>query len=399
MTGGRRALAGQAAFLALIFLAASFLSSPLWAEGGNESSNMSGTEAGANSSQNFSASNSSGVGSQSGGSNQSDGNNLTDAGATNPAGGTNSSNASLLNSSSNLSNGTNSSLPNSTAGPSGQTNASASANLSSGTNASSGQPNSGLANSTNSSLQFQNGSILNSSAANSTSPPPVGQNLSQNAAANATINASSAGQAGPPPQKKGLDYLRMQNLRPQSSGDGPKSFVFTDPDYSETQYALVAGASSYNFAKNDFALSAWFSTSSQDGGILVSKSDYLEGRGWRLLMNSEGTLNFGITDGASNIEIETARAFNDGSWHLAAAVRSGQAIRLYVDGEELAYANCGQALDASSNGPLSIGADMSDYDWSQTPRAQFVGRLDEPQFASYAPGIGELRAAFTKGRK
>jgi hypothetical protein len=199
--------------------------------------------------------------------------------------------------------------------------------------------------------------------------------------------------------KKGLDYLRLQNLRPPSAGGGPKSFIFNNPLDSGMQYALVADASSYNFAKSDFCMSAWFSTGSQDGGVLVSKSDYLEGRGWRLLMNSEGTLGFGITDGVFSIDTETARAFNDGSWHLVSVVRSGPAIRIYVDGEEAASAYGSQALDASSNGPLSIGADMSDYDWSQTPRAQFIGRLDEPQFAAYAPNIGELRAAFRVGRK
>ena len=275
-----------------------------------------------------------------------------------------------------------------------ETNPAPASNL---TNASAGQNQGGPAN--NSSMQ-QN---QTSGPAQQNSTSPQNQTMQQNSSSQNQSASPPAKDAAAKSQKRArswLEYSHLKKVRAEATSAGGTSLAFLRPkNFDELQYAVAARPQAYNFGQGDFAVFMWIKADPETGGTLISKADYSEGRGWRLGMNVEGTLFFSINDASSSVEAETVRAFNDGAWHHVAAVRSGRTIRLYVDGEERMSATGGQVMDASSNGPLSVGADMSDYDWSGTPRYQFAGSIQHVELIAYAPGAADIGAFFAEGMK
>ena len=80
----------------------------------------------------------------------------------------------------------------------------------------------------------------------------------------------------------------------------------------------------------------WFKTSSKTGGILItsySTAVVSTGSADRVVyMNTAGDVVFGVYNGAVNT-ITSAKAYNDGTWHLVDAVYDSTAgTSLYIDG-------------------------------------------------------------------
>jgi hypothetical protein len=144
-------------------------------------------------------------------------------------------------------------------------------------------------------------------------------------------------------------------------------------------------------------MGVWVRTSAEDAGTIIARGSYEEGRYYKLGINGEGTLFFGMSDSSQSIGLETVDAFNDGGWHHVVSVRDATGAAIYVDGIEKASVEA-EPLNLSNRGVLGIGADMGDYDWSQAPRTQFVGEIRNPNIWGRALGGDEIKALFEEGK-
>jgi hypothetical protein len=235
-------------------------------------------------------------------------------------------------------------------------------------------------------------------------------NASQSAAqgtANESANASDtclpaggAASAGPgvqPAQTIGLAKAEIHKAWHIQEG-GSEVFEFLRPhNFGELQYVLIRDAGAYDVAYGDFSMGAWIRTSAEDAGTIITKGSYEEGKYYTLGVNGEGTLFFGMGDSSRNVWVETSDAFNDGRWHHVISVRNATGAAIYVDGEEAASIEA-EPLNLSNKGVLGIGADMSDYDWSQAPRTQFAGGIKDPAIWRRALGGDEIKKLFEEGR-
>ncbi len=193
------------------------------------------------------------------------------------------------------------------------------------------------------------------------------------------------------------DALQAVNVKSYKGegGEGVLEFLHSDT-LDGIGHMQIEDASKYDFGRRDFAISAWIKTDAQNEGAIVSKASYVEGRGYKLKINSGGTLAFSLWNEDESIELETAQAINDGKWHHVAASRSSLWVKIFVDGEEKAF-YLGGPVDASNAGKLSIGAGMADYEWSGTPRAPFAGQVASPKIYGNAIAEDGALELFAKG--
>ncbi|MBI5227299.1 LamG domain-containing protein [Candidatus Micrarchaeota archaeon] len=159
-------------------------------------------------------------------------------------------------------------------------------------------------------------------------------------------------------------------------------------------YVRIKDARKYDFGSEDFTITLWIRTDSEDGGTIIYRGDYDQGRYYALVMNSEGTIYFTTGNEDGTVTVETKEALNDGKKHFVSAQRTGDGLRVYVDGQ-LKALTFAEPLDISNNGSLSIGSDMGDYDFSQTPRMQFEG--DIGQIRIWAKALSQSRMNSLEG--
>lgn len=220
--------------------------------------------------------------------------------------------------------------------------------------------------------------------------------------ASAADNTSTTANAAAPALSPAFDPLQSpvieyKNIEKREE-NGSALLEFTDPhDFNSLQYVLIRNASEYTFAGGDFTLGAWIRTNASSTGTILSQGSYAEGTYYQLKMNSEGTLLFSLKDASNSAAIESQEIFNDTQWHYVAAVRQSNRLVLYVDGAGQASADV-PPINLSNSGAFSIGADMGDFDWSQTPRFQFVGSIGEPGLWNQALSVNEIGAIWRKGR-
>ena len=126
-------------------------------------------------------------------------------------------------------------------------------------------------------------------------------------------------------------------------------------------YVDCGNDSSLNWGDGDGTVACWFKTTDTGTSDIVMNGSYsTDGKGYVLLIDSNGKFQFAIDDnsGAGVKYVLSTTSANDGIWHHIAGVREGTNIRLYVDGVEdaaspTAIASYG-SLDISDN--LFFGA-------------------------------------------
>lgn len=170
-------------------------------------------------------------------------------------------------------------------------------------------------------------------------------------------------------------YAELQNMA-GARDEGLGQFEFSPAIYfSDYNFIAAHGFRQFDFGARDFSASMMVRTSSQEEGTMLFGGSWGSGRWFELKMNSEGTVAFSTSDSDYVLSAETARAINDGQWHSVLAIRSQEGLRIFVDGQEGAYAP-GAAQDLSTQGGvLSIGAYLGDFEWSRVPRFQFSGSM------------------------
>ena len=130
-------------------------------------------------------------------------------------------------------------------------------------------------------------------------------------------------------------------------------------DFDGSGDVLMAPASSdYSFGSGDFTVEGWFklvTTVSADG--IIGVWDYSNGqRSWMLRQDSANNLEFYVsTDGASATMIE-ASGIAAGNWYHFAAVRTGNTLKLFLNGVEKASTSFSGTLYDGSLDPVYIGS-------------------------------------------
>ena len=132
-------------------------------------------------------------------------------------------------------------------------------------------------------------------------------------------------------------------------------------DFDGSGDVLMAPASSdYSFGSGDFTVEGWFkleTTSSVDGIIGVWDNSNSQ-RSWMLRHDSVNNLEFYVsTDGSSNTMIETSGLIAK-TWYHFAAVRTGNTLKLFLNGVEKASTSFSGTLYDGSLDPVYIGSQM-----------------------------------------
>jgi hypothetical protein len=132
-------------------------------------------------------------------------------------------------------------------------------------------------------------------------------------------------------------------------------------DFDGSGDVLMAPASSdYSFGSGDFTVEGWFkleTTSSVDGIIGVWDNSNSQ-RSWMLRHDSVNNLEFYVsTDGSSNTMIE-ASGLTAKTWYHFAAVRTGNTLKLFLNGVEKASTSFSGTLYDGSLDPVYIGSQM-----------------------------------------
>ncbi|WP_349899807.1 LamG-like jellyroll fold domain-containing protein [Parafrigoribacterium soli] len=181
-----------------------------------------------------------------------------------------------------------------------------------------------------------------------------------------------------------------------SVGRGEPGAIAGFADSSASFGATSAGVASDQQFTNPttYSLETWFQTTTTSGGKLIgfgnAQSGLSSNYDRHLYMQDDGKLVFGTWTGQTNT-VTSGNSYNDGQWHYAVAMQSGDGIKLYVDGA-LVGTNP-QTAAQSYSGYWRIGGDTT---WgSSSP--YFNGRLDEVAVYSQALSQDTVSEHFALG--
>lgn len=122
-----------------------------------------------------------------------------------------------------------------------------------------------------------------------------------------------------------------------------------------------------------FSVEAWFQTTTTSGGKIVGFGNSATGTSSsydrHIYMTSDGKLNFGTYNGATNI-ITSANSYNDGAWHQVVGSIGANGMQLFVDG--ILVASGANTQSQSYTGYWRVGGDST---WSGN--RYFSGAIDE----------------------
>ena len=147
---------------------------------------------------------------------------------------------------------------------------------------------------------------------------------------------------------------------------------------------------------DDFTFTLWINTEDEDafifgktfnGNYIADEGDQIVGA--KGLMLGGGTLYFDIW-GIGGAEGEDP--INDGDWHLAAVVKSGMHLIIYVDGEVYAESDMEEwSLDGETVITMGAGSEEGDT-WPGT----FSGLMDDVRFYQKALTADDINAIYNE---
>ncbi|MCO7227091.1 LamG-like jellyroll fold domain-containing protein [Pleionea sp. CnH1-48] len=189
--------------------------------------------------------------------------------------------------------------------------------------------------------------------------------------------------------------------------DKSMAFCFDGID----DYVEIKNHASLNFGENDFSMSAWIKTESQDLVVIVDKrfeqrSGNVKGFSFHLY---KGILSMQLADGdgdwvcapkseQSSCTNYISKAFvADGQWHLVhvtVARKQADGIKFYLDGELKSSADPRDRMGSLSNDEvLRLGSRTSSLS------GFFPGSIGEVRLYNYVLDGDEVIDNFTKGRE
>ncbi len=153
-------------------------------------------------------------------------------------------------------------------------------------------------------------------------------------------------------------------------------------DGDGSRWLSIADDADFDFvASDDFTITGWFNRAATSAAeVILQKFESTGGDGgYRIQMESDGDISFGIDDENTSFPEDsvtsTLATYDDGSWHHFAAVKTGtSSLRLFLDGREVGTADTSISATGTleNNDTLYIG-DSNGSNGSD----EFGGDLDD----------------------
>ena len=177
-----------------------------------------------------------------------------------------------------------------------------------------------------------------------------------------------------------------------SSGEG----YHYDPSFTATGSNFQDTPSSSSLQIPRFTVSSWFKTSTNFGteGFIVNKGGLGTdtaglNMNYAIWMTSSENLRGGFetASGTDNF-VTSPGTYNDGLWHYVSLTFDGTAVRLYVDGVQVAITSTTSSPETTNTLPVRVGAN------SQSANRFFTGNIDEVRIWNRALSAQEVADAF-----
>ena len=158
----------------------------------------------------------------------------------------------------------------------------------------------------------------------------------------------------------------------------------------------ISDSNSLDSGTDSFTVEAWIkhdTAGSQDVILAKHETSGADG-GFKLLMESDGDLTFGIDDdntfGPDDAATSTAATYDDDVWHHVAGVREGSSkISLYIDGKLIIEDDSLAATTTLTNNDVlyvGIDGDGSSNAW--------LGQLDDVRIYNYARTPSQIESDY-----
>ncbi|HEY7109056.1 MAG TPA: LamG-like jellyroll fold domain-containing protein, partial [Nitrososphaeraceae archaeon] len=180
-----------------------------------------------------------------------------------------------------------------------------------------------------------------------------------------------------------------------NSGGGGAGYHY-EPNFVSTGSNVQDTPSSSSLQIPKFTVSSWFKTSTNFGteGFIVNKGGLGTdtaglNMNYAIWMTSGEQLRAGFETGSGtdNFVTSTAR-YNDGLFHYATLTYDGAALRLYVDGAQVATTSTTSSPETSNTLPVRVGGN------AQTADRFFTGNIDEVRIWNRALSAQEVLDTF-----
>jgi len=166
-------------------------------------------------------------------------------------------------------------------------------------------------------------------------------------------------------------------------------------------YLKVDDHNQLDFSGDDeFTIEAWIRHGPQTSGqdVILAKYETSGGDGgYKLLMESDGDITFGIDDDNSSFPADsitsTAATYDDNRWHHVVGVKNGTTLKLYIDAILVGTDTSLTTASLSNNDDLYIGIDA---DGTSNP---YDGFLDETKIYRYARTANQIKSDYLGGIK
>jgi len=131
-------------------------------------------------------------------------------------------------------------------------------------------------------------------------------------------------------------------------------------------YLTVANNAALYFDTGDFTIECWINTSATIAYQTIASvyGTPTINNGWYFSLNATGVgLYFSFCNGSTSSLLDAGSGLNDGAWHHVAAVRTGTALSLYIDGARVATTTNSYNITSTANLRISGYAGTS-RDWN-----------------------------------
>jgi hypothetical protein len=167
----------------------------------------------------------------------------------------------------------------------------------------------------------------------------------------------------------------MNNVDAQTGYRYAPGLVLTGSNYQDV-------TSSSSLSPSQFSVAAWFKTSTN-----FASDAFIVNKGGVGSDSSGQNLNYGIwmtsaekikagfeTSSGADQYVTSANKYNNGQWHYAMVTNDGSAVRLYIDGAQVASkSTSGASPETSGTKPVRVGANSR----ITPPGNLFKGEVDE----------------------
>jgi sialidase-1 len=165
-----------------------------------------------------------------------------------------------------------------------------------------------------------------------------------------------------------------------------------------SDYVDIPWSESIDVSDGDFTVEIWFKYAEPaTNGVLVWGYDVESGPHAQIWFRTEPGSNrirgLMVDSVGPSVIVVTTDPYNDGTWHHFAAVRQGDSLSLYIDGDmrDSQKGNSGSVTETQTFG-IQIGRKMGDRD-------MYKGSLDEFRLWKRSLSEDELKSNMSKGKE